>query len=222
MLNLAIASEKTLFEELWEYFRDTYFSADMPYTENFSVEQNALFSIKLVIIGITIGIIIASISTVYNKKYIGNFVRAMLCEGCLNHASAKTLKELGYHRMVGLRSIIKSGGSLSRWVRCKEEDDFFEMVRERKAEFDEAHKDDLKPPKFIEPQFKRNCDTMHFYIPEEKKYAADVKFEKQGNNFGIVIIVAAVSLVICAFLCYMLPDAIKMVDNFISVMNGNK
>ena len=219
MLAFALAGEKSLIEELWDYFSE-YFTVEMPYLENFKIESNALFSFNLIIIGITIGIVIASISTLYNKRYIGDFVRKIINEGCFDASSAKTLYELGYLRDIGIRNVIKSGGTLSRWVRCVEEDEHLAAVEIKRAEFEEIHKNDQHPPKFTEPIFKRDCNTMHFYIPEEKKYAAEVKFEKAGNSPMAVLLVAVVAVILCIFICYMLPDTIKLVDNFISVMKG--
>ena len=220
MQNLAVAGEMTLAEELWNYFVEKYFSTDLPYLENFKIESNALFSLRWVIIGITIGIIIASISTVYNKRHIGDFVRRVLYQQCYDAESAKTLLELEYSGIPGIRSVIKTGGSLTRWVRCAEEDEFYaELERQREA-FNEAHKDDPKPPKFKEPEFKRDCSTMHFYIPEELKSKAEVKFDKSGAHWGLVFIVAVVSIIICMALCYILPDVLKYVDNFITVVKA--
>jgi hypothetical protein len=221
MLAFALAGEKSLIGELWDYFSGKY-SVEMPYLENFKIETNALFSFNLIIVGITIGIIVASIGTLYNKRYIGDFVRKVISEGCLDAKSAKTLYELGYLKDIGIRNVIKSGGTLSRWVRCVEEDEFLASVEIKRAEFDEQHKGESKPPKFVEPMFKRDLNTMHFYIPEDKKYAAEVKFEKAGNSPAAVFLVAIVAVILCVFICYILPDTIKLVDNFISVMKGNR
>ena len=225
MINLSIlvfrlAKEPSLIEELWEYFVDKYFSVDLPYLENFSIKTGGLVSLQGIIIGITVGLIIASAGTIYNKRYIGSFVRRVISCGCLDAKSAKTLYDLGYLKSPGVRGVIKSGGSLSRWVRCAEEDAFLAEVEKKRAEFEEAHKNDEKKPKFIEPEFKRDLNTMHFYIPEEKKYAAEIRFEDKGANVGVFILVVVLSLVICALICYFLPDLIKMVDNFISVVKG--
>lgn len=219
MLSLILASEKSLGAELWEYFLDKYFSVEVPYLENFSVQSNALVSFRWIIIGITIGIIIAAICTVYNKRYIGDFVRKVIYEECFDKDSAKTLYDLGYLKSPGVRGVIKSGGSLSRWIRCVEEDEFLAQVEKTREEFDQAHKDEPKPPKFQEPEFKRDCNTMHFYLPEEKKYAAEIRFEDKGAHWGSVFFVAIGAIALCMFVCYMLPDMIKFVDNFISVMN---
>ena len=218
MLGLVLANEKSLFEELWEYFNEKYFSVDMPYMENFTIKSNALFSLRMLIIGLTLGIVIASVMSVYNKKYIGSFIRKLISEGCLGAENAKTLDELGYLKNIGVRSVIKSGGTLSRWARCREEDEFFEAVKRQKAEFDEKHKDDEKPHRFKEPEFIRDCNTMHFYLPAEKKYAAEVKFDDKGAKWGAVVLVAIFAVILCAFVCYMLPDALKMIDNFLTVM----
>ena len=221
MLNLAFTSEKSLLQELWEYFIDTYFSLDMPYFENFTFSKTALNTMRWLIIGITFGVIAAAISTLYNKKYLGKFIRKLLYEECFDEGSAKTLYELGYLKDPAVRGVIKSGGTLSRWVRCAEEDAFLREVEQKKLEFIEAHKDEKDPPKFKAPEFKRDCNTMHFYLPEEKKYAADIKFDDAGISFGSVVLVTVGALILSAFIFYILPDVIKMIDNFITVMSGN-
>ncbi len=218
MFTLALTSEKGLWEELWEYFVDTYFSPDMPHLENIQVGTGSLVSLRLIIIGLTLGIIVASICTLYTKRYIGDFVRKMLYEECFDERSAMTLYDLGYMKSPGVRGVVKTGGSLSRLVRCVEEDQFLAAAAEERAAFEEAHKNDSKKPKYKPPQFRRDCNTMHFYIPEEKKYTADIRFDNKGANFGSVILICIGALLICMLLCYILPDMIKMVDNFISVM----
>ena len=117
MFNLMKSGEMTLAEELWLYFESKYFSSDLPYLDNFSMRNSEVIFCKLIIIGISIGIIIAAICNIYNKRYVGNFVRKLIKEECLSRDSAKTLSELGYGKSIGIKSVIKSGGSLSRWVR---------------------------------------------------------------------------------------------------------
>ena len=221
MLCFCLAKKQTLIEELWEYFVDKYFSIDLPYLENFSIESGGLVSIRGIIVGMAIGIVIAAACTIYNKRYIGSFVRRVISCQCFDAASAKTLDELGYLKSAGVRGVIKSGGSLSRWVRCAEEDEFFAEIEKKRAQFDEAHKDDEKKPEFVEPEFKRDLNTMHFYIPEEKKYAAEIRFEEKGANVGVFIVVVVAAILLCAFICYFLPDLLQMIDNFISITKGN-
>lgn len=220
MHGIFLASQKGLLTELWEYFVDKYFSPDVPYLENYTFGPNSLVSLRWVILGITFGIILAAIGSVYNKRHIGDFVRKMIYEDCLDADRAQTLYDLGYMKNPGVRSVIKSNGTLSRWVRCVEEDEYMEKMESAKQEFDELHQNDKKPPKFTYPEFKRDCNTMHFYIPEEKKYAAEIKFDDKGANWFAVILIAIVAIVICLFVCYILPDVLKFIDNFITFMKG--
>ena len=185
--------------------------------DNIKFGTGTLITLKTVLIGLTIGIIFASFITIYNKKYIGDFVRKLLKEQCFDRTSAKTLDELGYSKRLGIKLALRSGKPLSRWARCVEEDEFNAEIEKKRAEFEEAHKDDDNSPKFHTVEFKRNMKTMHFYIPEEKKFAADVKFDAKGANWGSFILVAVVAILICAFLSFILPDIVKMIDNFISI-----
>ncbi len=219
MLYLFSTNEKSLFEELWEYFNETYFSPEVPYLDNISLGTGTLVTLETIIIGLTFGLILASFITLYNKRYLGGFIRKLLREDCLAADSAKTLEELGYSKSLGVKNAIRTNGTLSRWVRCVEEDIYNAEMEQKRVEFEEVHRNDPKPPKFKEIEFKRNLKTMHFYIPEEKKYAADIKFDAKGANLGSFILVAVISIALCAFLSYMLPDIVKMIDNFISVMN---
>lgn len=217
MLNI-ILSDKGLFAELWEYFIDTYFTVETPHLENYSMGTGSLITAQTVVVGLTFGIIIASICSVFNKRHVGDFVRLLISEGCLSADSAKDLGELGYLRNPAIRGMIKSGGTLSRWVRCREEDEFLEKVSQQRAEFEAMHSGEEMPPKFKEPEFKRDVSVMHFYLPEEKRIAAEIKFDAKGASVVMAVIVTIVSLILCAFICYMLPDVLKLVDNFIGIM----
>ncbi len=211
-------NEKNLITELWEYFVDTYFSPEMPSLDNISFGTGTMISLRMILIGLTFGLIFASFITIYNKRFIGSLVRKLLKEECLSADSAKTLSELGVSKNPLIRFSLRGGSPLSRWVKCVEEDIFNAEMARKREEFDEAHKHEKKPPKFKEISFTRNAKKMHYYIPEEKKHAADIKFDAKGANWVSFILVAVISILLCAFLSFILPDMIKMIDNFISEM----
>ena len=220
MTRFLIAGAFTSANDLWSYIVDNFFSTEMPYYENFTIQSNALLSIRWIIIGITIGIIFAAISTVYNKRYLGDFIRLLIYRDCLDASRAQTLAELECDRSVGVRSAIKTGGHLSRWVRCSEEDRFYADQEQERIKHEELHKDDKHPPKFRELTFKRDCNTMHFYIPEELKDSAEVKFDTQGANWLGVLTVSVIAVVVGLLFCYFLPEVLTHVDNFLSIING--
>ena len=218
---------KSLFEELWEYFVETYFSPEIPPLDNLDLGTGTLVSLQSILIGLTLGLICASFITIYNKRYIGSFVRKMLSEGCINKENAKTLEELGYLKHPAIRQSLKTDKPLSRWIKCVEEDEFNEEIAAKRKEFEnnitintsKSKKKD-KNIKFKEAYFQRDVNTMHFYIPEDKKYAIDIKYDSKGANWISFIIVVIASIIACAFLGFILPDLIKMLDNVITVL-GN-
>ena len=213
-----ILAEKSLFAELYEYFSNKYFSLEMPRFENFNVQARTIATIRMMILGITIGLIIAAAASVYNKRHLGALIRTMIEKDCMSPDKALTLEELGYHKSLGIRNAVKSGGTLWRWARCQEEDVYMAEMARKREEFDKLHEGESKPPKFKEIDFKRDVKTMHFYLPEEKKYAAEIKFDKKGFRWSGVVIVAIVSLILSVLICYMLPDVLKYIDNFITIM----
>ena len=219
VLSKITAGGKSLFEELWEYFEETYFSPELPALDNLDFGTGTLVSLKTILVGLTIGLILASFITIYNKRFIGSFVRKLLEAECIDKDGAKTLEELGYLKNPAIRQAIKTDKPLSRWVKCVEEDEFYEEMAKKREEYETAHADDPKVPKFKEITFKRDVNTMHFYIPEDKRYAIDIKYDAKGANWVSFILVAVVALVVCAFLSFVLPDLIKMVDNFITVVS---
>ena len=209
-----------LIADIGDFLKETLFSLEMPHYENFSVQSNALFSVKWIIIGITVGVIIAAISTVYNKRYIGGFIRLLIYRDCLDESRAKTLGELECDRRPGIRSAIRSGGSLSRWVRCAEEDQYYRELAAKETEHKGKHKDEAHPPKINDPLFKRDCNVMHFYIPEELRESAQKKFNEDGASWIAVAGVSVVAIVVCVLACYFVGDILTYVDNFISLINS--
>ena len=85
---------------------------------------------------------------------------------------------------------------------------------------------DKNLPPFIEPTYKMDVSTAHYYIAEKDKYMADIKFEKRGTNwftFGIVVVCCLVLMVVTL---YLLPDIFQYMDNFVGMFraaggNGN-
>lgn len=220
MIYFLAKNNESVFSELWAYITNTYLSPEMPYLENISFGTGTLVTLKTILWGITIGVIVAAFVSVYNKRYIGGFVREMLSDGCIGAENAKTLDEIGYLRHIAVRNAIKSGGTLCMWIRCVEEDDFIRETEAKREEFIEAHKNDKRPPRFKTVEFKRNCSVMHFYIPEEKVDDIKRKFNPKGANLLSIILVCVISVLVCALLSFALPELIKMMDNFITVMNG--
>ncbi len=209
-----LSEEKSLFQELWTYITDKYFNPDRVYLENIDAGTSKLISLRLIIVGITVGFCIAAIMTVVDKKHLGGLVRKMISEECIGKDKSMTLYELGYGKDPTVRGSVKNGSVLKRWVHCVEEEEYILEMQKKREEYEADASNDK--PRFKEIPFKRDPDKHHFYIDEEQRYAAEVKFDAKGANWVSVVLVILISIVICAFLCYIVPDMLTMLDNFIS------
>ncbi len=219
-----LAEEQSLISELWDYFTQKYFSPDLSGYDNFSLGGTSMFSVRTVIFGIYIGLNLAAILAIFDKRVLGDFVRALLGEDCLSKESAKTVAELGFAKNTAVRSSLKSGYTLRRVVKCVEEEQFYADLAEKQAEYEKeaalAAERGEKMPKFRATEFKVDLATAHFYIPEQIKYTAEQKFEKKGTNWltfaGVFLLSTAALFAVFA----LLPDLLRMLDNTINMVSG--
>ncbi len=205
-----------LINELVTYFKETYFTMDLTGYDNFQFQQGSIVTIQGIVFGICFGVIIASVMTVYDKRYLGSFARALIENEIFSPDKAQTLEELGFLRNASVRAALKGGRFFRGWVKCVEEDEYNAEQQQKRAEYEEKLKLDPAAPKFKEHPFKIRPEKMHFYMPEDKQYAAEIKFNSKGANFVMVIFIAVIMILMAAAFCAFLPDVLHLADNFIT------
>ncbi len=220
--------EQSLISELFEYFKDKYFTPQFGDYQNFSVGTDSGISLQTIVFGFFIGINLASLIMIFDRRVLGDFVRKLISDECLSPEKAKTLTELGYLKNSAIRSNLKSGVTLRRVIRCVEEDEYNKSLEAKRAEYDaESGKESpdgsgkkKRRPAFREVPFVIDFKTAHFYIPNDLKYTAEIKFEKKGTNwlsfFAVLVISFAIMLIVIQFT----PDLLQMLDNFLTSVSG--
>lgn len=213
-------TEPTLIEELWQYFRDRYFTVDMGRYEHLELGSGSLINISHVILGLFAGVIIAAMFASYDKNKLGGFVRKLVREQCLSAETAKTLSELGYDaaRGLGIRSSLKHGSVLRRVVHCVERDAHEADVAAARAAYVEKMGSEKG---FDAPLFVMDFETAHFYIPDEEHYRAEVRFEEKGSGWRALLLVIVVSVICAVLICFFLPEILQMVDNMLGILKGD-
>ena len=205
--------QNSLLCELLTYIGDTYFSVDFDAYDNFSIAAGAGNTARNAILAIMLGIVIASILTTYYRhdRGPGGFVRKMLREEIHSPEKAKTLLELGYFRNPTIRRELSRGSALQMVVRCRE-------AEQANAEQTQPN-GDAKRNTYAQKAFKIDFRTAHFYIPENLRYRADVRFDKKGSGWGLVLATAAIAVIAASVLCWLLPDALHLADNLINILS---
>ena len=183
----------------------------------FDFGEDGANTVLRVIFAFAAGIVLACLWSVYNKRYLGSFVRKLLSEGATSPEAAKNLYEIGFDDKLGVRFALRCGHAYASCVVCLEQEQYLAEMERKKQEFDAAHAGEKKKPKFKYPPFKPDLDVMHYYIPENKAFWAETRFSAKGANFTGVFIV----LILLAIVLIAATIAVPKILDFLGVLTSS-
>ena len=210
--------DTTIWQDLWYYIYTNYIYPEDVYYENLNLSAGSMASLRNILFGLLLGLIIASFAMTFNKRVLGRFVRKILSFEATSPDSAKTLEEYGLNKNYLIRYWVRKGTNIRTVVKCREEEEYNASLREKMQEYEERRKEDPSLPRFKWVDYSVNADKDHFYIPEEKKYSAETRFEKRGSSWGALIFVTVISIVLFAVLLFVVPEILKLVDGFVGMV----
>lgn len=222
----------------WDDFV-AFFSPTFGEYDNFKISETSFVAIKYIIIGIALGIVLASVSALYNRRVLGKFIRELIKKGATSPETALTLSELGFDKNPFVKYSLIHGYTLKRSTSCVEQEAYLNDQGVKNAEKNEAPASDeggeatdgsAVPEKKKQrrerivytyvKEFKPDPKTAHFYIPEDKKYSMEIKFEAKGTNWISFILTLIVTFLLVGATVLFLPDLLRLVDNFINLLSG--
>ena len=157
--------------------------------EHFTLTYSTAKALSAIILAICAGVILAALYNFYIRRVPGGVVRLLLSRGALSPETALSAEELGLlDKPVSLWELLR-GVSLRHIVCAVSEDGGEEGDGEADAQ-------------------------TRFYIPEEKKYRAEVRFEQKGNGAMGLLITCALAVVLGIVLIKLVPVVLAMADNF--------
>ena len=106
-----------------------------------------------------------------------------------------------------MRSGLKYGTALRKYVRCVEDDEIMANLKPDKKGF--------------YPKIKTDLSTAHFYVPEEKRIGAEIRYEKAGTSWLTFFAILIGGTVLLVFLIKIFPDLMMFVDNFVGGFDSN-
>ena len=211
---LSVNTDTTLWEDIWSYLYDVYLRVDGNYT-NIGLDKMPLFSIRMLVLGLFIGAVIACVVQAYHKQVLGGAVRRLIERGCLSADTALSARELGYEKSPLIRSALVRSSALRSTVRCVEEERFYKEQREAKEAYDKKRAQEKKLPRFKEQVYVGDAMEDHYYIPEELRIRAEIRFEKKGSGWGSTVISVIILLAVFIAVLLVLPLVLQFVDNFL-------
>ena len=182
-----------MIKELLAFLDTQVFHVNPVSYDHFSLTERAGHNIKNVVLGLVIGMILASIATYYTRAVQGKFVRELLKRECLSPETAITLRECGFFCNPTIRRELKNGGTLSKVTALAEP-----------AESAESQIDFL---------------SARFYIPEEEKYRVEFRFRDQGSKLFHVILITIICIAAGAAVFRVLPSLLGLADGLITLLS---
>jgi hypothetical protein len=211
---LTAKTDTSFFEDVWNYLYSVYLSSEGSY-ENLGLEKMPLFSIRLTVLGIFIGIIIACIAMAYHKKVLGAIVRKMIALEALSPEAAKTSEELGYKKNFLIKNALERSTSLRSVIKCVEEEEFLLAQAEAKAQQEQDGTESGKKRRFREREYVIDASKDRFYIPEEKRIRAEIKFEKKGSGWLATTVSIILVIVLFFAVLLVLPQVLTYIDKML-------
>ena len=187
------------FEDILSAIKD-FFSPTLEGYTNFSFTVSQQKMLPLIVFALFFGVFLASFYTLYIRSLLGGIVRKLISEEIFDAARAKTAEELGFGKNPFVLHALKSPYSLRRVLRSRELD---AHLAEEKAAVD----------------FRPDPKNEHFYLPEEDKYKAEMRFGRSATAPHTLLFVL-LGIVICEVVVFaFLPELISLFDKVVSIFS---
>ena len=167
----------------------SFFTIEARDYANFTFDASARATLRNVILAFCIGILLACLYTLYQKLVPGGIVRAILKAQAHTPEAAKTLAELGLDKNPLYRFELQHNAMLGKMI-----------SRAQTPSDNESETADQEE---------------RFYVSEENKYRAEIRFDKKGNGVVGLAVTAALTVVLAILLIKLTPAVLGMVDNLL-------
>jgi hypothetical protein len=151
---------------------------------NFMDLLRNISALELTVWSIAIGSVCAILFTYYNRTILGGFVRTLISKEALSIDSAITLAEAGYQKNTFIRRALMKRDTFRKIV--FEVDDEIMIASE-------GHSFSARTKPI-------NLNTARFYVAQENKIMAELRYDNKGADiFGIItsiIVVLALAYVV--------------------------
>lgn len=169
----------------------SFFTIEAGNYKNFTFSAETASFVRNIILAMCAGILLAALCTMYQRYIPGGFIRALLRAEAFSEENAKTLAELGYEKNIFIRFELRFGTLLLKHLHFTDENNTA-----------------------ANENTKRSCPTQNarFYIPEELKYRAELRYDTKGSGPLQFIITVFLTGGIAVILIKTIPLILSFVD----------
>ena len=156
--------------------------------EHFTIDADTANLLGTLVIAICVGAILAALYNFYIRNIPGSIVRALLRAQALSPESAVDIETLALPCRALVRFELRRGSALSRMV-------------QQAPSSEQDGECAPQPPRY--------------YIPEEAKYRAELRFSSEGNGLVALILTSALSVGLAALVIALLPWFLGVIDKIL-------
>ncbi|MDD6095118.1 MAG: hypothetical protein PUC29_05190 [Clostridia bacterium] len=182
---------------------------------NFS-EGNSFITVTAAVWALIGGIIAGSVISLYSKAYLGRLVRRLIKKEACGEESAVTLESLGVGASPLMRYSLRDNSPLRKHVfiangeECSLSDTSPSFVKKVRKFFTGSTERDAR----------YDLSKALLYVPADKKYEAEVKYENKGNPFIIVPVAIVLLGALTALALFGVPKLMEMLDSLITTFKN--
>ena len=153
---------------------------------------------ELIVWALFIGFTIALCLTLFSKRYMGNFVHALLSKKADSPDKAMTLQELGFGKNPFVKHALVGKSAYSGLI------------------FEKNEEVTIKGDSVI-PAIRRKVDyeSARFYIPHVLVPRAEVRFERKGTHFMALVVGVIVFFVLSMLVIAYMPEIKFLISKYL-------
>ncbi len=184
--------------------------------ENFDVSSDFLSSLsdnslQVIVWGICAGILLGTLFSIFYKTYTASFFRQLISREAFDESRACTIGELDVRGKWFIKSALRTSDKpLRRYVLCSNTE---ELPKEKAGGFKRFWYTKLLG---TEIPHKLPMDKAKFYMPEEKRVTAELRFTGVRHPVQSFLLAAVILTALGFFLVYAIPELLQMLDNFLT------
>ena len=184
----------------------SFFTIEAREYSNFTFSEGARTTVQTVIYAFCIGILIATLYSLYQSRVPGAIVRAFLRAEAFSPETAKSPEELELVKNPLFRFELWHNATLRRFLLPVTEDAEAAKEAEAAEKAEAAEEAD---------NAEDNEQPTRYYIPEELKYRAELRYEKRGSALWSLILTVVLTLGISILLIKLTPVVLSVVDKLL-------
>jgi len=165
---------------------------------------NELSEVELLVWALTVGLLIGTLGAYYSRVVVGAFARALLSKGAKGRENAITLKEAGFARNYIIKNQLRNERSALRKLVYADDDEIVTL------EDGSVH---------IKREAPISVDERAFYISEENRIFAELRYEKAGSDIIGMVIALLVFAAIAYGALMVIPKVFDFAESFFAKMS---